>query len=93
MSTASRLARSFGLVLIWLSTVTPVPMPRTKTPARRAAETDWGKRRPESPRPKGEGTEREVSSGDEPVRGGVPRSSIEGGRRRRRSAERRGGAS
>ena len=56
-------------------------MPNTNTPARRAAETEEGRRRPVSPRPKEEGMLREVSSGEEPVRGGVPRLSM-GGRRR-----------
>lgn len=64
--------------------MTPVPIPRTNTPARSAAETEEGRRRPVSPRPKGEGMEREVSSGEEPVRGGVPRLSIGRGRRCRR---------
>lgn len=36
---ASREARSLGLVLICESTVTPVPIPRTNVPARRACET------------------------------------------------------
>jgi len=53
-STASLDAKSFGLVLMAESTVTPVPIPRTKIPARRALDTDSGRRRP-SRFPKGEG--------------------------------------
>ena len=36
LSTASRDAKSFGFVLICESTVTPVPIPRTNTPASKA---------------------------------------------------------
>lgn len=68
LSTASLLAKSFGLVLIWLSTVTPVPIPSTNTPASRAEETEAGRRNPVSDRPKGEGMLSDVSS-VEPVRG------------------------
>ena len=59
-------------------------MPNTNTPASNAADTDEGKRNPVSPRPKDDGMEREVSSGEEPVRGGVPRLSTVDRRRFRR---------
>ena len=46
-------------------------MPRTKTPASKAEETEGGRRRPVD-RPKGEGMSREVSE-VEAVSGGVPK--------------------
>ena len=49
-------------------------MPRMNTPASSAEETEAGRRKPVSERPKGEGMLREVSS-VEPVRGAEPKSS------------------
>lgn len=74
-SMASRDARSLGFVFIAESTVTPVPIPRKNTPARRALEREEGRRRPVV-FPKGEG----MSS--VPSDSGEERSSM--GRKRRR---------